>query len=341
MYEEMTYENILQKMLDRIPSDFDKREGSIIYDAIAPAAAELASLYVELDVVLNETFADTASGEYLDRRCAERGVLRKEATYTTVQGEFTPSTVDVVGERFRCGDLYYIATAQDTLVCESSGSEANGITGQLIPVDYIEGLESASITRVLIPGEEEESDDDLRTRYFNSIDSQAFGGNITDYEEKTNDIDGVGGVKVTPVWNGGGTVLLTIIASDYSVPSEALIGTVQTSIDGIAPIGHVVTVQGVQGVEITIDTQITYQDGWDWSSAGEYIKAAIDEYFLSLAGSWETENNLVVRISGIEQKILACSGVIDVQNTTLNGNAANIQLNVNEIPVRGDVNGNG
>ena len=337
----MTYENILQKMLDRVPSDFDKREGSIIYDAIAPAAAELAQLYVELDVVLNETFADTASGEYLERRCAERGVLRKEATYVTVQGEFTPSTVDVVGERFRCGDFYYIATAQDTLVCESSGSEANGITGQLIPVDYIEGLESANIIKVLIPGEDEESDDDLRLRYYNSIDSQAFGGNITDYVEKTNAIDGVGGVKVTPVWNGGGTVLLTIIASDYSVPSEALIGNVQTSIDDIAPIGHVVTVQGVEGVEIAIDTQITYQDGWDWASSGTYIKAAIDEYFLSLAKTWETETNIVVRISGIEQKILGCQGVIDIQNTTLNGAAANIQLEVNEIPVRGDVNGNG
>lgn len=335
----MTYENILQKMLDRVPSDFDKREGSIIYDAIAPAASELAQLYVELDVVLNETFADTASGEYLDRRCAERGVLRKEATYTTVQGEFVPSNVDVVGERFRCGDFYYIATSQDTLVCESSGSEANGITGQLIPVDYIEGLESASITKVLIPGEDEESDDDLRLRYYNSIDSQAFGGNITDYEEKTNAIDGVGGVKVTPVWDGGGTVLLTIIASDYSVPTTELITSVQASIEDTAPIGHVVTVKGVKGVKIAISTQITYQDGWDWTSAGDYIKSAIDEYFLSLAKTWEGETNLIVRISGIEQKILACVGVLDVQNTTLNGAVANIQLEVNEIPVRGEVNG--
>lgn len=338
-YENMTYEVIIQRMLDRIPSEFDKREGSIIYDALAPAAAELAQLYVELDVVLNETFADTATGDYLDRRCAERGLLRKEATYTTVQGEFTPSTVDVVGYRFRCGEHYYIATAQDTLVAEASGSAANGITGQLIPVDYVEGLETATITKVLIPGEDAETDDDLRNRYYNSIDSQAFGGNIQDYKEKTNDIDGVGGVKVTPVWNGGGTVLLTIIASDYSVPSEALIGTVQTSIDAIAPIGHTVTVKGVNGARIDITTDITYQDGWDWSATGDLIKAAIDDYFLSLAKEWEGSTNLVVRISGIEQKILACQGVLDVQNTLLNGDASNVQLEVDEVPVRGDVNG--
>ena len=339
-YENMTYEVIMQRMLDRVPSEFDKREGSIIYDALAPAAAELAQLYVELDVVLNETFVDTAIGEYLDKRCAERGLTRKEATYATVQGVFTPSTVDVIGYRFRCGEHYYIATAQDTLVCEVLGSDANSVTGQLIPVDYIEGLESASITKVLIPGEDIESDEDLRARYYDSIDSQAFGGNIADYKNKTNKIDGVGGTKVTPTPGGvGGIVLLTIIASDYSIPSKTLIDTVQTSIEEIAPIGHVVTVQGVNEQKINITSDITYQTGWNWASAGDYIKTAIDEYFLSLAKTWATENNLVVRISGIEQKILACQGVLDVQNTTLNGGAANVQLDVNEIPVRGDVNG--
>ena len=73
MYEEATYEAILSRMLARIPEDFDKREGSIIYDALAPAAVELAMIYMELDAVLNQLFADTASREYLIRRAAERG----------------------------------------------------------------------------------------------------------------------------------------------------------------------------------------------------------------------------------------------------------------------------
>ena len=36
MYENITYESILQRMLDRIPDDMDKREGAVIYDALAP-----------------------------------------------------------------------------------------------------------------------------------------------------------------------------------------------------------------------------------------------------------------------------------------------------------------
>ncbi len=343
MYEAMTYEVIMQQMLDRVPDTFDKREGSIIYDALAPAAAELAQLYIELDVVLNQTFADTATNEYLEKRCAERGISRTPATYAVVQGEFTPVTVEVIGQRFSCGTYNYTVTESTDvpgvyqLTCETAGEAPNAVSGQLIPINYINGLQTATLSAILIPGEDAEDDDSLRERYFDSISSQAFGGNVADYKQKTMAINGVGGVKVTPVWNGGGTVKLTIIASDYSVPSNALIEEVQTSMDEIAPIGHVVTVDGVSAATINIVTEITYVTGWDWSSAGPYIEAAIDEYFKSLAETWDDSNNIVVRISGIEQKILACPGILDIQNTVLNGTAGNMQLGVHEIPVRGDV----
>ena len=54
MYEDVTYEEILKRMLDRVPSDVDKREGSIVYDALAPAAVEIQLMYTELHAVLNE-----------------------------------------------------------------------------------------------------------------------------------------------------------------------------------------------------------------------------------------------------------------------------------------------
>lgn len=53
MYEAQSYETILQRLLDKVPSDMQKSEGSFIYDALAPAALELAQAYVQLDNVLN------------------------------------------------------------------------------------------------------------------------------------------------------------------------------------------------------------------------------------------------------------------------------------------------
>lgn len=64
----MTYEELLQAMLDRVPSDVDKREGSVIYDALAPCAYFLAQQDFQLDNFIDLVFPDTALGEYLDRR---------------------------------------------------------------------------------------------------------------------------------------------------------------------------------------------------------------------------------------------------------------------------------
>ena len=46
--EYFDYDTILQRMLDTVPTQIDKREGSIIYDALGPAAAELAQMYILL-----------------------------------------------------------------------------------------------------------------------------------------------------------------------------------------------------------------------------------------------------------------------------------------------------
>ena len=52
MFEEKTFEVILNEALEQVPNDVDKREGSIIYDALAPTALKLAEAYSLLDWVL-------------------------------------------------------------------------------------------------------------------------------------------------------------------------------------------------------------------------------------------------------------------------------------------------
>ena len=354
MYEDITYELILQRMIDRVLAqnpNIDTREGSIIYNALAPAAVELQNMYIQLDTILNESFADTQTRDYLIKRCAERGIIPEPATKAILKGEFN---IDVpIGSRFSLDILNYrviekISNGIFKLECETPGTEGNQQFGTLIPIDYIEGLTSAELTELLIPGEDEEDTESLRQRYFNSLESQSFGGNIADYKEKTKQLPGVGGVKVYPVWNGGGTVKLVIIDSTYNVPSSTLIDAVQTAVDpiqnqgkgvGFAPIGHVVTVEGVSATTININTNITYQEGWTWADIEPYVHKAIDDYFFELASSWENENNLIVRISQIETRILNIAGVVDIENTTINGQAQNFVLGADNIPVRGEVIG--
>ncbi|OPX43835.1 baseplate J-like protein [Ruminiclostridium hungatei] len=351
MYENLTYEVLLQRMLDRIPNTIDKREGSVIFDALAPAAAELAQIYIEADVIMNEAFADTASRAYLIRRAAERGVVPRAASKAVLRGEFNVNVP--IGARFSLGNLNYAVTEQLTgfqykLVCETPGAEGNRNFGTLLPVDYIDGLSSAELTEILIPGEDEEDTEQLRARYFSTLDSQAFGGNVTDYRQKVNEIQGVGGLKVYPVWNGGGTVKLVLIDSQFGKPSEELILEVQSRIDplgnqgngvGLAPIGHSVTVASVERQQVDIETVISYQQGWAWQDVKNYAEAVIDEYFLELSRNWADSQNLIVRISQIETRLLNVPGVLDISGTRLNGAEQNLVLDKDAIPVRGDMVG--
>ena len=349
MYESQTFDVILKRMLDRVSSSLGKREGSIIYDAIAPTANELQNAYIKLDIMIDESYADTASRYYLIKRAAERGLVPYSATKAVVKGEFNVSVP--IGARFSLEDLNYIVREKLSeqvfkLECEQEGVKPNSYLGTLIPIEYIEGLTKAEITEILIPGEDEEDTEHFRQRYFDSLDSQAFGGNQRDYKEKTEAISGVGSVKVYPVWNGGGTVKLVITNSENKKPSSTLVEQVQTAIDpvqnqgkglGLAPIGHVVTVQGVTETTVNITTKITYQDDWNWSAIEGYVNSTIDEYFAQLNADWADNENIVVRISQIESALLGVTGVLDITGTTLNGADQNLVVDADSIPKRGTV----
>ena len=353
MFESVTYEDILDRMLDRVPEDMDKREGSIIYDALAPCAVELQLMYIELDVILNEAFADTASREYLIRRAAERGIEPKQATNAILKGVFTPTDLELeIGQEFSCDELNYVVTekiadGEYKLTCQTGGSEGNTTFGELIPIDYLDGLETAELTELIEPARDEEDTETFRRRYLSSFNSQAYGGNVTDYIEKTNAIDGVGATKVTPIWNGGGTVKLTIMNTDFEQASDALVEQVQEAIDptqdgsgiGIAPIGHIVTVDTVENVAVNVACTIVYDDGYSFNALQSQIESAISNYLSELRKTWSDEESLTVRAAQITARLLMITGIDDVTNIQLNGVSGNIQLESKQIPVLGGVSG--
>lgn len=349
MYEGMSFDVIMRRMLDRIPNTFDKREGSVIYDALAPAAMEIMSMYIELENVLTEVYADTASREYLIKRAAERGIIPSSASNAFLKAVSTPALVDIpIGSRFSLNELNYVITEKTrdgeyVVQCETKGVVGNRYFGRLIPIDYISGLESVEITELLIPGEDEESTESIRRRYFESFNAKVYGGNIKDYIDKTTSISGVGAVKVTPVWNGGGTVLLTILDSEFKAASDTLVKKVQDETDptgdaagvGTAPIGHIVTVRTADETVVNINTIITFQEGYSWSKIKADVTKSIGDYLLEIRKAWADESASIVRISRIETRIMNIAGVLDVEGTKINGASSNLLLDAYSIPVFG------
>lgn len=398
MYEEQTYDVILKRMLDRVSDKLDKRESSLIWDTHSSTAIELQILYIELETLINNSYGDTAAREFLILLAKDRGLSPEPATSAVLKGVFTPITIDVTGQRFNIGNINYVATEQITpgeykVTCETPGVIGNQYFGQMTPIEYINGLQTAHLTEILIPGEDEEDTEVFRQRYFDSFNEQVFAGNRAAYYEMVKKIDGVGDLKITRAWNGdispssmipstavntwynsiidnldaeiatwlssvymaaaekkltvGGSVLITIVDSDdFGEASNTLIETVQEELDpecntgegyGLAPIGHVVNVKSANPVKINITTDITFNEGYNWSNLGDTIKDAVDVYLLELRRNWADTSSTVIRISQIESRILSINGITDIADTAINGSTGNLTLDEFDIPIIGGV----
>lgn len=346
MYENKTYENILNAMLGRVPDEIDKREGSIIFDALAPAAYELAQAYFELDNFLKLSFIDTSEGEYLTRICSQFGVNRKAAVAAVKTGTFTGSAASLldvpIGSRFGIDGMVYAATkkiADGTceMTCETPGVIGNAPSGDLLPIDNIPGLATAILSSAAItPGSETETDASLKQRTLVKLQNPATSGSLNDYKIWASSIAGVGGVKVFPLWNGAGTVKVVLIDTDKKAAGGPVIAEVAEYIEQVRPIGATVTVEAAVEATINISVVVSRALGYTVQQVTDSIIAAVDKYLKTIAFMQTT-----VSYAQIGNVILDAAGVMDYSNLTINGGTSNIPLSFTaescQTPVLGTV----
>lgn len=360
MFENKTFGSILADMIAAAPEDIDTECGSIFYDAVAPVASELAKLYAACEAAADDAFPDTASEAALMRHAAALGIERIPATSMVIRGQFNMEIPSgsrfALGEyTFTVGDLIYSATDYFiyALTCDTAGAKTMATPLiSMTPLSYIEGLTVAEAISVVSIGKDEEDTESLRARVTSALTKIAYGGNIADYRNTVSAMDDVGGVKVYPAWNGGGTVKIVLQATDGGAPSNYLVTKVKTALDpetdsgngvGIAPIGHSVTVEGVGEYEVKVQTVLTYKDGWSAESAADRITEAVKSYVSMLASTWSGSDALVLRISQLESYLLASGCIDDVAGTklydadTMTYVATNITLGENVVPVFGEV----
>ena len=345
------YEGLLKQALDKIPDNYDKREGSVIFNAVAPMCMELAYLYLKLRTMTDLIFIDTSVGQYLDRLVLQNGIQRLDSTYAEKYGTFNVDGLE--GSYFIKDDVQFEVISlvdhpnSETFIyrlrCVQRGTIGNVENGPLTSLNYINGLKVAEITGTIKEGSDVETDEHLRQRYIDNVTDIAYGGNKSDYRQKVKSLDGVGSCKVIPVWNGPGTVKCIITNADYTTPSETLISQVQETIDptqnghgvGIAPIGHIVTIVGATSEEINIEAQIATQHvPVDLQNK---IEEAVKNYIKVLNQNWESVDNVVVRVSQITNILLDVEGIIDVGDIKINGKNQNYTLQSEKLAEFGSV----
>lgn len=79
--EDQTEEQIMQRMLDRLPADLDKSEGSFLWDAEAPVAFMLSEAALWAQELLRRGFASTAASSDPNFRSEEPGSAGGRARY--------------------------------------------------------------------------------------------------------------------------------------------------------------------------------------------------------------------------------------------------------------------
>lgn len=371
--EAQNFDYWLNLMLDNVPDDIDKREGSIIYDAVAPAAMVSAQQSLSLANIIRETYIKTAQGEFLDYRAVEHGTSRYAATNTEVKARFNdddgkPVNVEV-GDRFasiaESPIFYTVIKANDDgtaeMQAEEAGTSANSYLGQVLPVTPNDNLAWAEIIEITIPARDAENDEHLRARLLNHNSWVAYGGNVADYLDMTSKIHDVGATQVYPTWDGPGTVKLVILNNNLMPASSTLVKKVKEEIDpeesttqgyGLAPIDHRVTVTAPETFKVDIAMNVTIVDSVNIDSIRVNIKDSLEEFFKSLRRDWSTVNptvgrgySLVVYRSKILSRVMMLEGVANATMPRLNDKDEDLQLVFNnttsQLPVLGEVTVNG
>lgn len=370
-----TAKEIEKSMLKQVDPNLDTREGSIIQTAVGPTAWFLEGTYITLDKIQKNSNPKDAVGEALDLIAIARGVTRNAARAAVRKGTFNvaipegstfktingaDSLIFYSGELIEQSGGNYIYE----LTCTTPGSAGNSYTGALLPITAISGLTSASIGEIKTTGTDEEMDESLRARYFASFDAAPFGGNMSAYRNTILAMDDVGAVQIYPAWNGGGTVLCSILGSDLKPALPATVQEVQEIICppedggsspspngyGMAPIGAAATITTGTELTLNISCDIQFQNGIQNGPEAyqAQVKECIQEYINDVLKNWGTpikshkiEYSVIIYISRIIYSILQIPEIVNVSNVKINGSSNDLTLTetsaLQQVPVIGTV----
>lgn len=356
MYEDIDHDTLLEDMQDEIVEDMpdgkdvDVDDGSLAFNNISAAAYELEKLYVELDYLYSELDPESADFDGMKLLAKQRYLSPRQPTNAIGKMKCTPAIS--TGLRFSIGDYTYEVTGSYSdgtyaCTCEQPGSGPNTVLGEMDPIDYIDGFQSAELIEITTLGQDLETKESLYQRYIANLHADGFAGNISAYNAWCLNHDGVGGIRVYPAWKGGSTVLLVLLDSDHKPVTETFCENLLKEIcpepyrgKGMAPIGADVTIQPAEAVVCNITGTFTLEDGVTMAGVNTALKEMADKYLATIRSAWsggDNETKTTVYASRLLTALLDVAGVVDVLDMKINRSSGNLSLEWNQVPVIGEV----
>ena len=274
------------------------------------------------------------------------GVIRRAATYAIgtvkVSGNGTVLAGAIfstaAGVRFQALEETFVEQeAEISVQCLTAGDVGNVTAGAIsnIPMS-IPGISSVTNEEATYDGYDEETDDELKERYFFKVRRPATSGNPYHYIEWAMEVSGVGTAKCQRTWAGPNTVRVIIVDRNMQPASDELVQAVFEHIEEERPIGVKLTV--VSATPITVDIEAKIKGTVDLDA----FETSVLAYFKELDHLvMSTElSEYYVSVAQICKRLVADGGVDDYDTNSLflNGVEANVPLGIDEIPIIGEVN---
>lgn len=344
LFEDVTPEQILERILNRMDTDLQTREGSYAYDQAAPIAWEIWRQLMTLDELIDAFYVGPESGKYLDDHARLFAMARREGTRAEAELKLTGrSGVTVPAETafFTEAGLEF-RLASDAVIW--NGSAVGRLKAAQVGSRY--NVAAGSVTQILrtIPGLEKfesspaegGTDPETDAALFERIDEHRkrppTSGNVVHYREWALSVDGVGAVRVTPLWNGPGTVKVLIAGYDRRPVDDAVVAACAEYIESQRPVGADVTVASAQAVPVDIAINVVLSPGASLDGVQEAFVSKLDTYLSAIA----FEENIVYtrRVGAL---LLGVDGVVDYSMVTLNDVHGNLILDGDSVPIPGEV----
>lgn len=348
MFEQVTLESIQSQILDAIPESIDTREGSYTADLIAPAALEIWKVYQRLEALIPIAFVDETSGEYLDKRCEEYGIYRKQSkadvslVFNGTDGSVIPKGTIAATE----SGLQYI-TLEEAVISGGAasvpaksmeiGAKYNVSAGQITVLqNAIAGIVGVTNPQEAAGGADLESSKALYQRLQDRLQNPATSGNANHYHQWAMSAKGVGAAKVIPLANGNGTVKVLILDDQKEEPAKNVLDECKRVIEENRPIGASVSVESPDCIPIHVTADVSLDGTRSLAEVQNGFEDEIRRYVQSVALTEQNRLSLT-RIGSI---LFDLEGVSDYDILSIKINQANqnwIAQSDDQAPVFGSV----
>lgn len=346
-YDYTSPETLKAGLLARLAADgIETREGSFSNTLLSEWAFAAWDARNRETAMVYMACPDETSGEYLDRRAGDFGLVRTDGLKATVTVEFTGQDGSVIpAGTVVCDASGVLRYLTDEAVVISDGTASVTATAEGIGSDYnvepdkitslavnLSGVESLTNPAAGTGGADLESDADFYARFHDYLSRPVSSGNVNHYRQWAREVPGVSYAAVLPLWAGNGSVKVVLAGADRGPVSDEIVAACAAHIEEERPIGAEVTVVSAVRRPIDLAAQVTVS-GVNKDAVAEELTRKLAELLAGL----EFGSGPMLRYNRLLGLLLSCDGVEDYTNFTVNGGTENLVLVQEDSPEVGTV----